>query len=231
MAVNDARWKRLGATSGILFVVLTFATFFTPSTPDADKPAAEIVQALAEDRDAHIVNFYVSGLAWMLFLVFVAFIWDVLRRRERGSRASMIALLGGVAIYAGVLVEQSAFLAVVNAAEAGREPVAVRALYELEEVVLVPLRFALAAFFLGIALAAIPTRALPRWLGWTAAALAALLVVGLLGVFSANEEDGPLVPILVLGRLGVLLWILAASIVLLRRHGLKQPTGAEIPAR
>ena len=228
--MNQTRWQQLGATSGILFVVLTFATFFTPSTPDADKPAAEIARTIADDRNAHIVNFYVSGLAWLLFLVFVALIWDVLRTSEGGSRASVLALLGGVAVYAGVLVEQSAFLALVNAADAGREPVAVRALYELEEVVLVPLRFAVAAFFLGIALAAIPTGALPRWLGWMAAALAALLVVGLLGVFGANEEDGPLVPILVLGRLGVLLWILAASTVLLRRSRPAQPSRAHAPA-
>jgi Domain of unknown function (DUF4386) len=217
MPVSATTWRRLGAVSGILFVVLTFATFFTPSTPDADEPAAEIARTIADDRDAHIANFYISGIAWILFVVFVALIWDVLRRSEDDSRASAIALLGGLGVYAGVLVEQSAFLAVVNAADAGREPVAVRALYEFEEVVLVPLRFALAVFFLGIALAAIPTRALPRWLGWTAAALAALLVVGLLGVFSANEDDGPLVPILVLGRIGALVWILAASVVLIRR--------------
>lgn len=217
MPVSATTWRRLSAVSGILFVVLTFATFFTPSTPDADEPAAEIARTIADDRDAHIANFYISGIAWILFVVFVALIWDVLRRGEDDSRASAIALLGGLGVYAGVLVEQSAFLAVVNAADAGREPVAVRALYEFEEVVLVPLRFALAVFFLGIALAAIPTRALPRWLGWTAAALAALLVVGLLGVFSANEDDGPLVPILVLGRIGALVWILAASVALIRR--------------
>lgn len=226
--MTGTNWQRLGAASGILFVVLTIATFFTPSTPEADEASAEIARTIASDRTAHLVNFYVSGIAWILFLVFVTALWGVLRRAETLSGASTLALLGGLAIYAGVLVEQSAFLALVNAADAGREPVAVRALFELEEVVLVPLRFAIAAFFAGIALSAIPTSALPRWLGWAAAALAALLVVGLLGVFSADEQEGPLIPILVLGRLGMLLWILATSIVLLRRAGRDQPAGREI---
>jgi hypothetical protein len=217
--MTGANWQRLGAASGVLFVVLTVGTFFTPSTPDADEASGEIVRTIASDRTAHLTSFYVSGIAWILFLVFVAALWGALRHAETLPGASTLALLGGLAVYAGVLVEESAFLALVNAADAGREPGSVRALFELEEVVLVPLRFAVAAFFAGIALSAIPTSALPRWLGWTAAALAALLAIGLLGVFSADEQEGPLVPILVLGRLGMLLWILAASIELLRRAG------------
>jgi hypothetical protein len=215
-SVSARSWQRAGAAGGIGFVLLTVATFFTPSTPDADEPAARIAAAIAGDRTGHVIAFYVSGIAWLLFLLFVAALWGGLRRAGSAPEASALVLLGGVAVYAGVQVESAAHLALANAADAGRDPAAVRALFELAEVMLVPLRFALAALFGGIALTAIPVAALGRRLGWTAAGLAVLLVVGLLGVFAGAEDDGPLVPILVLGRLGALVWVLWASIAMLR---------------
>lgn len=215
--MTGSNWQRLGGLMGLLFVVLTLATFASPDTPDKDRPSAEIVQLIADDRTGLVLTFYVSSLAFIAFLVFVAALWSRLRLAEQGPGASMLALAGGVAVYVGVLLEEVAYLALINAADAAREPEAVRALFELHETVVIPLRFAVTAFFVGVALSAIPTRSLPRTLGWSAAVLALFNLLGLLGAFGSDVEEGPFVVFLALGRLGLLVWVIAASFVLLRQ--------------
>ena len=68
--MNGLRWERIGAVSGILFVVTIVATFFVPSTPDVDDPAAEIRESLIDDRNGLIAGVYLSGLGAFFFLAF-----------------------------------------------------------------------------------------------------------------------------------------------------------------
>jgi hypothetical protein len=76
-------WERLGAVSGIVFFAAVVASFFTPETPDADDPTAEIARSIADDRTAHLVSVYLQGIASLLFLVFVGALWSRLRRAGR----------------------------------------------------------------------------------------------------------------------------------------------------
>jgi Domain of unknown function (DUF4386) len=214
--MTGKRWQTAGGVMGLLFVGLTLATLFLPDTPELSRPTSEIVRSLADDRSALILGFYLTGLAFVLFLGFAAALSSRLREAEPEAGASVLALLGGAAIFAGVLFEETVYLAVVNAAHQGREPASIRALYELAETVLVPLRFAVAAFLAGVALSALATKALPRWLAWAAALFAAFSLLGLLNVFGEDPEEGTFDAFLIFGRLGFLLWTLAASIVLLR---------------
>jgi bifunctional non-homologous end joining protein LigD len=62
------RWERLGALSGVLFVVVVIASFFTPDTPGADDPTAEIVSSVADDRTGLILSAYLGFIATLLFL-------------------------------------------------------------------------------------------------------------------------------------------------------------------
>jgi hypothetical protein len=67
------------------------------------------------------------------------------------------------------------------------------------------------------------TRALPAWLGWVAAAIAVLNVVGLLGLFSDDDEGGALGVLVFIGFLLGLAWTLATSIVMLMRRPAATP--------
>lgn len=112
-----------------------------------------------------------------------------------------------------------AFLALVEAADKGREPAAIRALLELDNTLFTGSVLFLVAFHAGVALSVLPLRSLPIWLGWWAAALALLFTIAALGIFSEDYE-GPLFGVLLpLGLLAHLLWILAASVVMLRHAG------------
>jgi hypothetical protein len=210
-------WERIGAVSGLLFFVLVVASFFGPDTPDADDSTATIVDSLADDRTGLILGAYLSGLAALFYLVFVAALWSRLRRAEIERGASVLTLLGGVGIAVVILLGSGVTLALVEAADEGREPEAVRALFELDGVFFIlGVGITAAAFYAGTALSAIPTGSLPRWLGWIGAVLAVVFPLALLGVFSKDEEGGVLGGIFFIALLVNFLWILATSIVMLR---------------
>lgn len=209
-------WQQAGAVGGFLFVALLLVTFFTPGTPDTDTPTAQIGTEVADDSTGLLVNAYLGGLSQVAFLVFLAALWTALRRAEPEPGASILALLGGVATALGILIATGVTLALVFASEDNREPAAIRALFELDTTVFIGVGFVLAAFFAGVALSAIPTGALPRALGWAAAAIALLFLVGLLGIFSDDDEGGVLGILVFIGFLATLVWVLAVSVVLLR---------------
>ena len=217
--MNARRWEQIGAVSGLLFVALLVATFFTAGTPDPDESTAEIARQVADDRTELLFNAYVGGLATIFLVVFIAVLWSVLRRAERAPGPSILARLGGLGTAAGVLVANGVTLALVYAAEDNREPAAIRALFELDSDFFIPIGFMLALLYAGTALSVLSARSLPSWLGWAAAALALAFLVGLLGMFSEEEDGGALGILFFIGFLGTLVWVLATSIVMLLRAG------------
>jgi hypothetical protein len=217
-------WERLGAASGVAFFVLVVASFFTPDTPDADDPTAEIVASIADDRTAHLVSAYLSFLATLFFLVFTAALWSRLRAAEAERGPSVLLLLGGLGSALMILVANGVFLALIEAADEGREPEAVRALFELDELMFLGIGITTAAFYAGAALSALATESLPRWLGGIAAALAVVFPVAMLAIFSQSEDGGVLGWIFFIAIFVNFLWILATSIVMLR-EGSTAPRG------
>lgn len=203
----------------------TFATIFAPSEPDADEPTSTIAQAISDNRTAHVVLTYIGQVGALLFLIFVAALWSMLRRAEPEAGASMVALMGGLGFSMMEIGRHGAFLALVEAADKEREEAAaIRALLELDSTLFTGSVFLMVVFHTGIALSAIPRRSLPVWLCWWAAALALLLTIALLGIFSEDYDSTPLFGILLpLGLLATLLWVLAASVVMLRRAGRADP--------
>jgi hypothetical protein len=218
-------FERIGAISGIVFFVLVFTSFLTPDTPDEDAPTAEIVSSIADERTGHLVGAYIGGVASLLFLVFVGALWSRLRAAEIDRGPSILVVLGGLGTTVIVLLANSVFFALVDAADAGREPEAVRALFELDQTLLLGVGWTSAAFYLGAALSSLAMGSLPRWLGWVAAVLVVAFVVGFLGIFSESDEGGALGAVFFIALLVNFFWILAASIVMLR----SRPAPARAP--
>jgi hypothetical protein len=121
----------------------------------------------------------------------------------------------------------------VEAADSGREPEAVRALFELDEVMFLGIGVTLPAFYGGVALSALRTGSLPAWLAWIAALLAVVFPIALLGLFSEDDEGGVLGGIFFIALLINFLWVLATSIAMLLggREPAEAPpaTAARIP--
>jgi hypothetical protein len=127
----------------------------------------------------------------LLFLVFVGALWSRLRDAEMERGASILVVRGGVGTTVIILVSNSVFFALVDAADAGREPEAIRALFELDQTMFLAIGWTSAAFYLGVAVSSMATGSLPRWLGWVAVALVAAFVLGFLGIFSESARAVP----------------------------------------
>jgi hypothetical protein len=218
-----ARFERIGAACGVVFFILVVASFFTPDTPDADDPTPEIVSSIADDRSAHLFSAYVTFLASLFFLGFVAALWSRLRAAEPERGPSVLVLLGGLGSTLMILVANGVFLALIEAADEAREPEAVRALFELDEIMFIGIGITSAAFYAGAALSASQTGSLPAWLSYVATALAVLFPVALLAVFSESDDGGVLGGIFFIGILVNFLWILATSILMLREPRPRAP--------
>lgn len=209
------RWDRIAGIAGIIFIALLVASFFTPETPTSDTPAEEMAEAIAADAAGHELSLFLAFLGDIFFLVFFAGLWSRLRRWEGvgGLFAGLFAVAGTV-FYATILVSEGLYLALVKAAS-NADPSALPTLAQLDDWVGATTVPAGVAMFIGATGAILTTRALPAWLGWLAAVTGLLLLVSTAGVFEDDIDDSIIGVAGFGGFLLFMVWVLAASIVLL----------------
>jgi hypothetical protein len=213
----EARWDRIAAGAGLLFVLLVVASFFTPSTPEYPSTADELAASLTDDRAGHQMSLLLGFLADIAFLVFLAGVWSRFRRHE-GTAGMMSGLfaIAGAAFTATILVSDGLYLALVQAADSADPSTlpTIEALGYWVGLCAVPVGVAL---MIGATGAILSTHALPSWLGYLAGVNAVVLVLGVGAVFESDEGTW----LVAVGGFGgfllFLIWTLATSIVLLMR--------------
>jgi hypothetical protein len=218
---RGARWDRITALAGILFVVLVVASFFTPETPDSGGSAEELAAAISDDRAGHQMSLLLGFLADIAFLVFLAGVFSRLRRYEgTGGMFSGLFAIAGAAFSATILVSEGLYLAYVQAAE-NADPSVLPTIARLDDWVGIGTVPVAVAMMIGAAGAILSTHALPVWLGWLAGLNAVLVLLSLGAVFESDDES----VLVSIGGFGgfllLLIWVLATSVVLLmrpRRH-------------
>lgn len=217
----EARWDRIAAVAGLVFIVLVVASFFTPATPDYPSTADELAATLTADRSGHQLALLLGFLADIAFLVFLAGVWSRFRRYEgSGGMMSGLFAIAGAAFSATILVSEGLYLALVQAAESA-DPSTLPTIAALDYWVglcTVPVAVALV---IGATGAILSTHALPAWLGYLSGLNAVVLVLALGAVYESGEETW----LVGIGGFGgfllFLIWTLATSVVLLmrsRRH-------------
>ena len=159
-------WPRLGAVSGVLYVVLLMGSTSTGSD-------AQIVIAL-------------ELIAILLFLPFLGYLYSVLRRAEGEG-----AWLSPTAFGAG-LVDLTIKLASIAPGFASRaeglDPQLHQALEKMNSVAFIVTMLPLGVMMAAVAIVALKTRVIPLWLGLLAAITAPACLVN--GMF-LDAEFGP----------------------------------------
>jgi hypothetical protein len=207
MARQLERWAPLG---GIIFVVLMFTgTFFVADVPDADSSPEKMADYLTDDGNhtRNIIGAYIWVVGALSFLWFAAHLRSTLRAAEGGTGIfSIIAFGAGVIYSALMMVSAVAFAAVAYAVGLRDAPVTdpdlVRVLPQAWMILLLGAGFAGIFVVLASCIVSFQTRVLPRWLAWLGVVVAIALLFDVLYI--------NIVPFLV--------WVLAASIVLLMRR-------------
>jgi len=198
-------WRRLGAAGGIFYVVLTL---LGNDVIGGTRPRTGLLVEL---------------LGFVFFAFFLGSLWACLRSAEgEGGWLSAAAFGGGLLALAVKLASVTPVLAV--GASEGMDPGIAKALIAMNgasfDITFLPL----GVMLLSTAIVAVRTGALPRWLGW-ASAVVALALLGALSVAVVSPSPPEWV---FLAMLLFALWIVATSIVLIRRA--KEPHLVE-PAR
>ena len=208
MARQLDRWAPLG---GIIFVVLMITgSMFVADVPNPDAPQQQLATYLADSSNhtRNIMGAYIWVVGALAFLWFVTGLRSVLRGAEGGTGALSNLVFGAGVVFAAVwMVSAAAFAAVAYAVglrgATVSDPDFVKVLPQMAWMILL-----LGAGFAGLLLVlttsilSLQTGVLPRWLAWLGSVVAIAL---LFDVIYVN-----IVPLLI--------WVLAASIVLFRRR-------------
>src|SRR2546430_2554152 len=186
--MDDVKWERYGAASGVLFVILALVASFLPgeSPPAVDDSARDIAKYFHGHSGAIQAGAFLFGLAAIAFLWFLGSLWSRLRRPEETRRLATIAAGGGVVTIVLVLVG-FAMNATISLRLTSLGLLGARVFYTLSTVVIAMASFSLAVLVIATSVAAIRAKVFPVWLGWAGAVLGLVWVVAGLGVSTDNS--------------------------------------------
>ena len=225
---SDRLLDRVGAAAGIASALLLIALFtLFPSLPPPNHSIAEIARSARLNSDGLLLGAYAGALMTGTLLLFGSALAARLRRAERGTGGWWLVALTGIAGTAIVIAGNALAIMFVRAVGHGATGSALWIGYGADHWLSVLTAIPLALFLLAVGMGARATGMLPRWLAWSSVVLSMLLVVGA-GSVTGDEVDGGILGLLLfLGYLGLLPWIVATSISILRpRHTATEPAAA-----
>jgi hypothetical protein len=222
------RHSRYAAATGIFFVVLVVIGFLVqPKPPSSDASAVEVLEYVKDHHDALHVIQLIFGLAGFFFIWFIGALRSLLGGAEGGERRLATTAYGGGLIAVATLMVG---LGVAAAAELhpARDPEITRALIDASLLIPAVGAPAAAVFFFANGLSVLRSGYLPPWLGWLGMVTAFFNAIGIGAVFTDHgvfAGDGVLG--FFVGLVLFLVWVLAASILLVRKLG--EGMGAATP--
>lgn len=170
-----------GALSGVAFVALVLLAP-EPASPGERAAAESISRFYAANAQAFITTLLVSGLAYLLFVVFQASLAVHLRRSDgAGRQAAAVAMAAALLIATFQGIGTALWAAPALVATPGRDPGQVADLALLgsasQEVLVVTATFWRVLLLAAVAFAVLRHGALYQWFGWLTALLAVVSLV------------------------------------------------------
>jgi hypothetical protein len=217
--VTTQRWERYAPWTGVLGVVLWVAGFLIVSRGFIAQDATpEQVLALYQTNGGPLIaGSFIFMLGTLAFVWFLGSLASSLRSAEGGvGRVASIAFGGGLAMAVCALLLPSGGMAVALAAGT-ISPTSADALHRLPGVFYIGVELFAAVLVAATGLVALRTAVLPRWFAWLSLLLALVLLIPPVG------WAGVLV--------GVPVWTLLASLLLIRTAGTSAAADAAIPTR
>ena len=216
---GDRRWERIGFVAGIAWVVLlVIGNLVQTAPPNASDSAEKVTSYFVNHRSGILLGQYLVGLGAIVFVFFLMALANYFRQADGALRILPAAIVGaGLWTLAVGIVDGSITTALAYGVAKEGGPAVVYAFWRLFVVAATWRGYTVAALFVAIAAAALRTRSVPRWVGATATVLALAQMVRPLGLYAAS---GPFEPLGAFSSISFLLdgvWVLAVSILFLRR--------------
>lgn len=218
--MNDQRWERYAAWSGVVFfvlIVIALAISLGTSPPDFDAPADDVARYYADHDGALRASVALASAAFFFFVWFIGTMRAALALAEGSGRRLANLFYGtGLVITACVVLAQGA-VAIAALHPDLLSPEVIRALHDFSVVGFAPAAGVFVAFFLAAGLASLRLGMLPGWFGGFSIAAGLIQILGIGPVFT---DDGVFAPDGVLGGflplVVFILWVPIASVLLAR---------------
>lgn len=216
----DRTLDRLGAAAGIAAVVLLVSLFtILPALPSPEKPISAIAHSATVNRGGLLAGAYLGALLSGALLLFGAVVAARLRRAEGSKGGWWVIALCGIAGSAFGIVGNVFSIVFVRAVGHGASGSELWMGYDVDHWAGTLVGIPLAIFVVGAALGARATGVVPQWLVFLGGAVALLLAIGA-GSVMGNEVDGGILgSVLLVGYVGLIVWIVGVSVSLWRRSG------------
>ena len=212
MNTQSRMFQRLGGLGIVFSVLFVLVNVLTVGDPGSNASGASVVRYYHAHRAAETAAVFVLAAAVLAFSFFLVSLRKQLSSTSDGRFLASIVTAGGAVYATGLLVMGALTIAVVDAAKHGMTGAA-QTLNLLSADAWVPVVVGVSLVALGTGVAALRTRALPRWVAWFSIGLGVLAVAGPLGG---------------LAFLVTPLWTLAVGIVLLRAKALDPEVAAPV---
>lgn len=201
--MNGLRSPRWLALAGPLFAVVFIVAIFLlqGDTPEDQASGQEVVDFYVDNETQGLIGAFLAPLLAALVVLFFSHLRSLARERRVSTGAGPTVMISGAVIWAsGLLLGAVLELALVSAADNGQGEVA-QALNVLSTTLWLPFIAGIAITLIGAGLTVLGSDFLPKWLGWVAAVVGVVSLIGpggFLGFFV-----GPL-------------WMLVAGVLLAR---------------
>jgi hypothetical protein len=205
--------KRFGAATGAIYILIGLLRGGGNDGPGFHASRAQIVTWIHTSStitSARYAMAFVELMALLCFLVFVAYVSSVLRRAEgEFGYLSTTALSAGILSVALKIASFPMIIAAYVWAKDGVDPKVIGMLWDMGSFSFVLTLAANGLLVAAVAAVAIPTRVLPRWLGW-GSVVTSLALFANVAIYTPDNSPAMLL---------FMLWTLVTSIVLVRRAG------------
>lgn len=220
----EARWERLAAATGIVFVILgVVAYLIAGQPPKADDSVDQIVSYYTENRDSVLLSGYLWGVAGIFFLWFLGSLRAHLRVAEgEAGRLSAVVfgsgLLLGAFFVAGIVTQSALAFGIPQGFAQAQAPVSA-AFFALASQAFAFTSFFVVVFAGATALISGRTKVFPAWLGWFGWLVALSGAVGTIAVFTESGAFATGGAYTNIGFGLFFLWFLALAVTLTQHVG------------
>jgi hypothetical protein len=183
----DTTRTRVAAALGLLSIILSFVGFVIHGYPAMGASGKAIVHwATTTDGQRFAFGIYVEALGYLLFLPFAAWLWSVARGAENGWGWLASAGFGAATLYVGIsIMDNGIWSSLLDGARHGTDPQTLASIRDIAEYIFLSTYLFVGLFLVLTGYVLFRIRALPRWMGATAAVIGLGLLVPPLADFTS----------------------------------------------
>lgn len=176
---RDRLWTRGGAAIGLLSIVITTVGFVMHATLPMAETGTDVATWAAQTNESTFsMGINIELLGYLLFLIFAAWLWSIVRRRANGlDWLSMAGLLAGALFIGASSVDDGIWLALLSSAHAGTDAQALALVREVGEQVFNVSFIFIGLFAILIGSVSWAAGSLAWWVGGAAVALGVATLV------------------------------------------------------